>query len=127
LVNKIVLGVVDTFRTVGPLIPRYDLALACFGFGAGCSEQEVVADRYRAWIEKKGISKPDDWVFAEDEDRGKLIRDSGVRKVLKKAAHDAGCDFPGFLLRSFRRANITYGRRRAPAQSRPARSPFTNL
>jgi integrase len=33
--------------------------------------------------------------------------DSGVRKELKKAAQDAGCDFPGFGLHSFRRANIT--------------------
>ena len=33
--------------------------------------------------------------------------DSGVRKALKKAARDAGCDFPGFGLHSFRRANIT--------------------
>ena len=33
--------------------------------------------------------------------------DSGVRKALKKAAREAGCDFPGFGLHSFRRANIT--------------------
>ena len=33
--------------------------------------------------------------------------DSGVRKALKTAAADAECDFPGFGLHSFRRANIT--------------------
>jgi len=33
--------------------------------------------------------------------------DSGVRKALKIAAVDVGCDFPGFGLHSFRRANIT--------------------
>ena len=33
--------------------------------------------------------------------------DSGVRKALKIAAVDAGCDFLGFGLHSFRRANIT--------------------
>ena len=33
--------------------------------------------------------------------------DSGVRKELKCAARAAGCDFPGFGLHSFRRANIT--------------------
>jgi hypothetical protein len=32
---------------------------------------------------------------------------SEVRKALKKAAQDAGCDFPGFGLHSFPRANIT--------------------
>jgi integrase len=33
--------------------------------------------------------------------------DSGVRKALKIAAVDAECDFSGFGLHSFRRANIT--------------------
>jgi hypothetical protein len=33
--------------------------------------------------------------------------DSGVRRRLKKAARGGGCDFPGFGLHSFRRANIT--------------------
>jgi integrase len=33
--------------------------------------------------------------------------DSGVRKALKIAAKEVGCDFPGFGLHSFRRANIT--------------------
>jgi integrase len=67
----------------------------------------VLTDRYRAWIEKNGISKPNDWIFFQDEDRTKPMWDSGVRKALKQAAEDAGCDFPGFGLHSFRRANIT--------------------
>jgi integrase len=33
--------------------------------------------------------------------------DSGVRKALKLVAVDVGCDFLGFGLHSFRRANIT--------------------
>jgi hypothetical protein len=33
--------------------------------------------------------------------------DSGVLKALKLAAVGADCDFPGFGLHSFRRANIT--------------------
>jgi len=67
----------------------------------------ALVDRYRDWIKKKGITHPNDWIFPQDEDRTKPMWDSGVRKELKKAAHDAGCDFPGFGLHSFRRANIT--------------------
>ena len=36
------------------------------------------------------------------------MSDSGVRKVLKEAAQAAGCDFEGFCLHVFRRANITW-------------------
>ena len=73
----------------------------------------VLTERYTAWIEKKGIKNPDDWVFPQDNTAGCRkdcsgpMWDSGVRKVLKKAARDAGCDFIGFGLHSFRRANIT--------------------
>ena len=67
----------------------------------------TLVDRYRAWIEKNGISNSDDWIFFQDDDRPKPMWDSGVRKALKKAAVDTGCDFPGFGLHSFRRANIT--------------------
>src|SRR5580765_5384577 len=67
----------------------------------------TLADRYRVWIDKQGITKPDDWIFPQEEDRSKPMWDSGVRKALKIAAVDAGCDFPGFGLHSFRRANIT--------------------
>lgn len=67
----------------------------------------TLTDRFRFWIEEKRISKPDDWIFFQDDDRAKPMWDSGVRKELKKAAKDAKCDFLGFGLHSFRRANIT--------------------
>lgn len=67
----------------------------------------TLVDRYRVWIQTKGIAKPDDWIFFQDNDRAKPMWDSGVRKEMKKAAKDAKCDFPGFGLHSFRRANIT--------------------
>jgi len=54
-----------------------------------------------------GITNPNDWIFAQEEDRTKSMWDSGVRKALKFAAVEAGCDFLGFGLHSFRRANIT--------------------
>jgi site-specific recombinase XerD len=68
----------------------------------------TLADRYREWIAKKGLTQPNDWIFAQEEDRTKPMWDSGVRKALKIAAQDAGCDFEGFGLHSFRRANITW-------------------
>lgn len=72
----------------------------------GCSLGSLV-DRYRAWIAKQEIRKPFDWIFAQEDDRTKPMWDSGVRKALKLAAVDAGCDFAGFGLHSFRRANLT--------------------
>jgi len=68
----------------------------------------TLSDRFKAWIAKQGITKPDDWIFAQEEDRTKPMWDSGIRKALKIAAVEAGCDFPGFGLHSFRRANITW-------------------
>ena len=68
----------------------------------------TLAERYEEWIAKKGISQPTDWIFAQEEDRTRPMWDSGVRKALKIAAKDAGCDFEGFGLHSFRRANITW-------------------
>jgi len=67
----------------------------------------TLVDRYQAWIAAKKITGANDWIFFQDEDRSKPMWDSGVRKALKIAAVDAGCDFPGFGLHSFRRANIT--------------------
>lgn len=73
----------------------------------------VLTERYKGWIAKKGMKDPGDWVFPQDNTAGCRkdcsgpMWDSGVRKELKKAAHNAGCDFPGFGLHSFRRANIT--------------------
>jgi integrase len=66
-----------------------------------------LAERYQEWILKKKITHPNDWIFFQEDDRSKPMWDSGVRKALKKAAEEAGCDFPGFGLHSFRRANIT--------------------
>jgi integrase len=66
-----------------------------------------LVDRYEAWTKSQGITNPNDWLFPQDDDRTKPMWDSGVRKALKKAAQEAGCDFPGFGLHSFRRANIT--------------------
>jgi integrase len=63
--------------------------------------------RFERWIAKKGLGSPNDWIFAQEEDRTKPMWDSGVRKALKIAAVEAGCDFPDFGLHSFRRANIT--------------------
>ena len=56
----------------------------------------------------KKITHPNDWIFFQKDDRSKPMWDSGVRKALKIAARDAGCDFEGFGLHSFRRANITW-------------------
>jgi integrase len=67
----------------------------------------ALVGRYVAWIEAKDITHPNDWIFFQEEDRTKPMWDSGVRKALKLAAQEAGCDFPGFGLHSFRRANIT--------------------
>ena len=66
-----------------------------------------LVDRYQTWIKANNINRPNDWIFFQEDDRGKPMWDSGVRKALKIAAVDAGCDFPGFGLHSFRRANIT--------------------
>jgi integrase len=67
----------------------------------------ALVDRYCEWIVAKKIMRPNDWIFFQEDDRSKPMWDSGVRKALKIAAVDAGCDFLGFGLHSFRRANIT--------------------
>jgi integrase len=67
----------------------------------------TLVDRYQQWIIAKNINRPNDWIFFQEDDRSKPMWDSGVRKALKIAAVDAGCDFLGFGLHSFRRANIT--------------------
>ena len=78
----------------------------------------ALLDRYKEWIAQKGITKADDWIFAQEDDRTKPMWDSGVRKALKLAAracksvgapkNDPGLDFLGMGLHSFRRANITW-------------------
>ena len=67
----------------------------------------TLTGRLKDWIASKGITDPNDWIFAQEEDRTKPMWDSGVRKALKFAAVEAGYDFLGFGLHSFRRANIT--------------------
>jgi len=67
----------------------------------------ALVDRYCEWIVAKRITRPNDWIFFQEDDRSKPMWDSGIRKALKIAAVDAGCDFLGFGLHSFRRANIT--------------------
>jgi hypothetical protein len=61
----------------------------------------ALTERYREWMERKGIRKPFDWVFPQDDDAAKPMWDSGVRKALKIAAKNAGCDFEGFGLHRF--------------------------
>jgi hypothetical protein len=79
-------------------------------------------DRFEAWISAKKIARPNDWIFFQEEDRTKPMWDSGVRKALEIAAQDAGCDFAGFGLHSFRRANITMRQEEGGSASKPARS-----
>ena len=64
-------------------------------------------DRYQKCITANNISRPNDWILFQEDDCTKPMWDSGVRKALKIAAVNAGCDFSGFGLHSFRRANIT--------------------
>ena len=68
----------------------------------------VLTERYKVWMTKNKISEPDQWVFPQEDDPTRPMWDSGVRKVLKIATTEAGCDFPGFGLHSLRRANITW-------------------
>ena len=63
---------------------------------------------YKAWVTKKNITGPQQWLFPQEDDPERPMWDSGVRKALKIAATEAGCDFPGFGLHSLRRANITW-------------------
>ncbi len=67
----------------------------------------ALVPRYQTWIKKNNIVNPNDRVFFQEDDRTMPMWDFGVRNALKAAAKDAGCDFVGFGLHSFRRANIT--------------------
>lgn len=64
-----------------------------------------LVDDYRKLTE--GM-KPDAYIFARNDGSGEPMWDSTVREALKTAAQAAGCDFPGFGMHSFRRANITW-------------------
>jgi integrase len=68
----------------------------------------VLTERYRTWITKLKHQGPEAWVFPQDEDKTQPMWDSGVRKALKTAAADEGCDFLGLGPHSLRRANITW-------------------
>jgi hypothetical protein len=68
----------------------------------------ALVDRYRGWIRNKELKQPEQWIFPQEEDLSRPMWDSGVRKALKLAAQAEGCDFLGFGLHSFRRANITW-------------------
>jgi integrase len=50
---------------------------------------------------------PDAYVFVRNDGSGEPLWDSGIRKALKNAAAVVNCDFPGFGMHSFRRANFT--------------------
>jgi len=65
----------------------------------------ILVDDYRKLAQ--GL-KPDAYLFTRADGSGKPIWDSTVREELKAAARAAGCDFPGFGMHSFRRANITW-------------------
>jgi integrase len=62
-------------------------------------------DRYRL---KAIAAQPNAWVFVRTDGSGLPLWDSGVRKALKLAAEEEGCDFEGLGPHSFRRANITW-------------------
>lgn len=68
----------------------------------------TLTNRFAAWVKTKKIDKPDQWLFPQEAALELPMWDSGVRKALKEAAQAAGCDFKGFGLHSFRRANITW-------------------
>jgi integrase len=67
-----------------------------------------LTERYRRWIASLELRDPDAWIFPQDDDKKQPMWDSGVRKALKLAATEEGCDFPGFGPHSLRRANITW-------------------
>ena len=64
--------------------------------------------RYKAWVTRKNITQPHQWLFPQEDDPQWPMWDSGVRKALKIAARAVEHDFPGFGLHSLRRANITW-------------------
>jgi integrase len=68
----------------------------------------TLSERYRTWIGNLKHQGPEAWVFPQDDDKTQPMWDSGVRKALKTAAADEGCDFPGLGPHSLRRANITW-------------------
>jgi integrase len=64
--------------------------------------------RYKAWVGRKNLTEPHQWLFPQEDNPQRPMWDSGVRKALKIASTGAACDFLGFGLHSLRRANITW-------------------
>jgi integrase len=65
-------------------------------------------ERYRRWIGGLAERSGEGWVFPQQQDGKRPMWDSGVRKALKQAAAEQGCDFAGLGLHTLRRANITW-------------------
>jgi len=65
------------------------------------------AERYRAKLAEDVVGS-DTFVFQQKRAPGRPLWDSGVRDALHPAAEAEGCDFPGLVPHSFRRANITW-------------------
>jgi integrase len=68
----------------------------------------TLRERYRRWIAELGEGGGEGWVFPQQQDGTRPMWDSGVRKALKLAAQEEGCDFAGLGLHTLRRANITW-------------------
>jgi hypothetical protein len=68
----------------------------------------TLRERYRRWIAGLQDCSGESWVFPQQQDRKRPMWDSGVRKALKLAAEEEGCDFAGLGLHTLRRANITW-------------------
>jgi hypothetical protein len=84
-------------------------------------------ERYEGWIKEEKITRPNDWIFFQEEDHSKPMWDSGVRKALKIFAQDVECDFPGFGLHSSGAPKSPCARKKVEVPSRLARSPGTRL
>jgi integrase len=65
-------------------------------------------ERYRRWMAGLEEGSGEGWVFPQQRDGTRPMWDSGVRKALKLAAAEEGCDFAGLGLHTLRRANITW-------------------
>ena len=68
----------------------------------------TLRERYRRWIGGLADGSGEGWVFPQQQDGKRPMWDSGVRKALKLAAEEEGCDFAGLGLHTLRRANITW-------------------
>src|ERR1022692_4792609 len=68
----------------------------------------TLRERYRRWIAGLDEHSREGWVFPQQQDGKRPMWDSGVRKALKLAAEEEGCDFAGLGLHTLRRANITW-------------------